>query len=180
MTQITIEISDKLMSCLEQQSSPIQDIVIKALENYIETKPQELTKTRTWQLCGSLEVSEPDPKYIIGKDNQSQVITNYAENVDQYLYYIQNHELTTLHSRLHSPGDSSARTTHRTRTPARTSYCSLLPRVAILRQSQRISSDGQIRIWTATRPTGRSAALWFRGTRRRSRLCPPSVTHPQF
>lgn len=86
MTRITIEIPDELMSCLEQQSSPIQDIVIKALENYIETEPQELTKTRTWQLCGSLEVSEPDPKYIIGQDNQGQVITNYAENIDQVLY----------------------------------------------------------------------------------------------
>ena len=86
MTQITIEIPDKLMSCLEQQSSPIQDIVIKALENYIETESKDITKTRTWELCGSLEVSEPDPKYIIGKDTQGQVITNYAENVDRVLY----------------------------------------------------------------------------------------------
>ena len=39
MTQITIEIPDELMSRLEQQSYPIQKIVIKALENYIETEP---------------------------------------------------------------------------------------------------------------------------------------------
>ena len=86
MAQITIKIPDKLMSRLAKQSSSIQDIVIKALENYIETESQEITKTRTWELCGSLEVSEPDPKYIIGKDTQGQVITNYAENVDQVIY----------------------------------------------------------------------------------------------
>jgi hypothetical protein len=52
----------------------------------IETEYQEITKTPTWELCGSLEVSEPDPKYIIGQDNQGQAITNYAENVDRVLY----------------------------------------------------------------------------------------------
>jgi hypothetical protein len=75
MTQTTIEIPDKLMSWLEQQSFSVQEIVIKALENYIETESQDITKTRTWELCGSLEVSEPDPKYIIGKTPQGQVIT---------------------------------------------------------------------------------------------------------
>lgn len=86
MTQITIEIPDQLMSRLKRQSSPVQEIIIKALESYIETESQELTKTRTWKLCGSLEVSQPDSKYIMGKNNQGQVITNYAENVDQVLY----------------------------------------------------------------------------------------------
>jgi hypothetical protein len=86
MAQITIKIPDQLMSRLAQQSSSIQDIVIKALENYIEAESQEITKTLTWELCGSLEVSEPDSKYIIGKDSQGQVITNYAENVDQVIY----------------------------------------------------------------------------------------------
>lgn len=86
MTQITIEIPDKLMIYLEQKSYPIQEIVIKALEIYIETKSPEITKTRTWELCGSLKVSNPDSKYIIGKNNQGQVITNYAENDEQVLY----------------------------------------------------------------------------------------------
>lgn len=86
MSQIVIEIPDELISRLKQQSSPIQEIVIKALETYIKTELQEITKTRTWELCGSLEVSEPESKYIIGKDNQNQVITNYAENVDKVLY----------------------------------------------------------------------------------------------
>ena len=86
MTRITIEIPDELMFRLKQESSPVQEIVIKAIENYIETELQEITKTRTWKLCGSLEVSEPDPKYIISKDNHDQVITNYAENVAQVLY----------------------------------------------------------------------------------------------
>ena len=86
MTQIAIEIPDELMSRLKKQSSPVQEIIIKALENYMEVESQGITKTRTWELCGSLEVSEPDSKYIIGKDNQDRVITNYAEKVDEVLY----------------------------------------------------------------------------------------------
>ena len=86
MTQITIEITDELMCHLEKQNSPVQEIIIKALENYMKTESLEITKTLTWELCGSLEVSEPESKYIIGKDNQGQVITNYAANVDQVLY----------------------------------------------------------------------------------------------
>jgi hypothetical protein len=74
------------MSCLEQQTSPVQGIVIKTLERYVETESPEITKTRTWELCGSLEVIEPDPKYIIGQDNQGQVTTNYAERIDGLLY----------------------------------------------------------------------------------------------
>jgi hypothetical protein len=86
MTQITIEIPDELMSLLEQKNSPLQEIVIKALENYVESESSEITKTRTWELCGSLSVSEPDPKYIIGEDDRGHIITNYAENIDEVLY----------------------------------------------------------------------------------------------
>ena len=86
MTKITIEIPDKLLSRLEQKTSPVQDLIIKALENYLETESLEITKTRTWELCGSLEIPNPDPKYIISQDNQGQSITNYAENIDEVLY----------------------------------------------------------------------------------------------
>jgi hypothetical protein len=86
MAKITLEISDELMSRLEQRSSSLQEIVTKALETYLETESLEITQTLTWQLCGSLEISELDPQYILGKDNQGRVITNYAENIDQVLY----------------------------------------------------------------------------------------------
>ena len=86
MTQILLEIPDELISRLQEQKSSVQEIVIKALENYIQTKLPDITKTRTWELCGSLEIAQPEPKYIIGQDNHGQVVTNYAENIDETLY----------------------------------------------------------------------------------------------
>ena len=86
MTKLTIEIPDELMSRLENQGYAVQDIVVKALERYVEAKPSNITQTRTWKMCGTLEVSEPDPKYIVGRDKQGQVITNYAEKVDDVVY----------------------------------------------------------------------------------------------
>lgn len=45
----------------------------------------DLTKTSTWQLCGMLEIGEPDPEYLIGRDDEGRPITNYAEHVDSEL-----------------------------------------------------------------------------------------------
>lgn len=86
MTQILIEIPDELISRLQEQKSSVQEIVIKALENYLQTELLDITKTRTWELCGSLEIDQPEPKYMIGQDNQGQPITNYAENINEILY----------------------------------------------------------------------------------------------
>ena len=86
MTQILIEILDQLISQLQGQNCSVQEIVIKALENYVKTELTDITKTRTWALCGSLEIDQPEPKYIIGQDNQGQPITNYAENIDESFY----------------------------------------------------------------------------------------------
>jgi hypothetical protein len=86
MTQIMIDIPDELISCLRQQNSSVQEVVIKALENYVQTELSDITKTRTWELCGSLEIAEPDSNYIIKDDNQGKIVTNYAENVDEILY----------------------------------------------------------------------------------------------
>lgn len=44
------------------------------------------TETRTWELCGTLEVAEPKPEYVVGRDEQGRPITNYAEHVDDVLY----------------------------------------------------------------------------------------------
>jgi len=38
MTQILLEIPDELISRLQEQKSSVQEIVIKALENYLQTK----------------------------------------------------------------------------------------------------------------------------------------------
>jgi len=46
----------------------------------------DIRHTRTWQLCGALAVSEPDPEYVVGRDAQGQEMTNYAEHVDDVLY----------------------------------------------------------------------------------------------
>ena len=86
MTQILLEIPDELISRLQEQKSSVQEIVIKALENYLQTKLPDITKTRTWELCGGLEINQPEPKYIIGQDNRGQVVTNYAENIDEIIY----------------------------------------------------------------------------------------------
>jgi hypothetical protein len=86
MTQILIEIPDELISRLQEQKSSVQEIVIKALENYVQAELPDITKTRTWELCGSLEIVQPEPKSLIGQDNRGQVVTNYAENIDEIIY----------------------------------------------------------------------------------------------
>ncbi len=88
MTRLSIEIPDELMSQLENSGYPVQEIVLKALERYIQAEDTaiDITKTKTWELCGAFEVAEPASKYVTGEDEQNQVITNYAENVDDVLY----------------------------------------------------------------------------------------------
>ena len=88
MSPLTIEIPDELMSRLAGTGRPVQDIVLEALGRYVQAEDAAfaITKTRTWKLCGTLEVSEPEPEYICGRDEQGQVITDYAEHVDDVLY----------------------------------------------------------------------------------------------
>lgn len=87
MTTLTVEIPDSLMSRLELAGQPVQDIVLKALEQYVEAESSfSITRTQTWQLCGALEVSAPEVEYVVGQDEQGRAITNYAEHVDDVLY----------------------------------------------------------------------------------------------
>ncbi len=60
----------------------------QVLERYAESEAADfdITQTHTWQLCGTLEVAEPEPEYVVGYDEQGQVVTNYAEHVDDVLY----------------------------------------------------------------------------------------------
>lgn len=86
MTTLTIEIPDSLMSRLELAGQPVQDVVLKALQQYVESESSfAITQTQTWQLCGALEVSA-EAQFVVGQDKQGKAITNYAEHVDEVLY----------------------------------------------------------------------------------------------
>ena len=75
-----------MLSRLQTKQSSVQEIVIKALENYLKSQEKDIRKTRTWDLCGSFQIAEPEPKYIIGEGDRAEPITNYAENVDDILF----------------------------------------------------------------------------------------------
>jgi hypothetical protein len=85
MNKVTLEIPDQLMNQLQNQSDSLQNILLKALEAYLAVEPSNLIKTKTWELCGSLEIPNPDPEFII-KDQQAELSTNYAEHIDDSLY----------------------------------------------------------------------------------------------
>lgn len=64
-----------------RRSVTLDQVAQQALERYAEAEATafDITQTRTWQLCGTLEVAEPDPEYIVKHDEQGHVVTNYAE-----------------------------------------------------------------------------------------------------
>lgn len=56
-----------------------------------DTSPEPvapLDKPRTWELCGSLMVAEPEADYVVSSDESGRPITNYAEHVDDVLYQV--------------------------------------------------------------------------------------------
>ena len=61
MNKVTLEIPDQLMNQLQNQSDSLQNILLKALEAYLAKEQSNLIKTKTWELCGSLEIPNPDP-----------------------------------------------------------------------------------------------------------------------
>ena len=76
--------------------TPIRNGVLKQVgeDRAIETNEQvspasedeNFLDTLTWRLCGSLEVSHPEPEYIVGQDAIGRPITNYSEHVDDVIY----------------------------------------------------------------------------------------------
>ena len=70
---------------MSQQTAVAQSEAREARTVY-ESATFDITQTQTWHLCGTLEVSKPDPEYVVGRNEQGQVITNYAEHVDNILY----------------------------------------------------------------------------------------------
>ena len=91
-TRVQLDLSPALYRWLvneaARRSAPLDQVVRQMVEHFAQTeKPDfDITQTRTWQLCGALEVSEPELEYIIGRDAQGHEITNYAEHVDDLLY----------------------------------------------------------------------------------------------
>lgn len=85
MNKITLEIPDQIMNQIQDKSHSIQSILLKALEDYLAKESLDITKTKTWELCGSLEIPNPEPEFIVSNQN-SEISTNYAENIDQILY----------------------------------------------------------------------------------------------
>lgn len=88
MATVTVEIPDSLMSKLQRKGHVVQDIVLEALEQYIEAEDMafSLPQTRTWQLCGGLEVIELEAEYVVGQDEQGKAVTDYAEHVNDLVY----------------------------------------------------------------------------------------------
>ncbi len=85
--QLKITISDELYGQLSEEakrrSQNISSVVESILETY--TEQFDMTLTQTWQLCGMLTITEPDPEYVVATD-EAEPMTNYAEHVDDILY----------------------------------------------------------------------------------------------
>ena len=62
----------------------VSSVVQAVLEEYVEEF--DLTRTRTWELSGTLAVAEPEPEYLVGVDETGSPVTNTAEHVDDVLY----------------------------------------------------------------------------------------------
>jgi hypothetical protein len=87
MTSITIEIPESLMFRIQASGQPTQAVVLQAIEQYLEDQSRSMPQhtSKTWELCGTLEISQPEAQYIVGQNEQKQAITNYAEHVDEVL-----------------------------------------------------------------------------------------------
>lgn len=85
MSQVTLEIPENLMNQLRNKTDSVQNILLKALEEYLIKEESNITTTQTWKLCGSLEINEPESPFLIINKN-GELSTNYAENIDDILY----------------------------------------------------------------------------------------------
>jgi hypothetical protein len=46
----------------------------------------DITKTKTWEAIGKYQIPNPDPEYIVSPSDSPELITNYAEHVDDTLH----------------------------------------------------------------------------------------------
>ena len=80
--QITVDIPDEFLPKIRQTGFSLQEIVAKAVQQYLNGEPN-LLQTQTWQLCGKLQISQPQQTNTIDISN---IETNYAEQIDDVLY----------------------------------------------------------------------------------------------
>ena len=78
MNTITLEIPDEMLQKLQGQDQSLQDMLLEAINEYLERKI--LINSKTWELCGSFSVQSNLAQL------SSQQSTNYAENHNQDLY----------------------------------------------------------------------------------------------
>ncbi len=89
--QLEITISEMLYQWLsreaERRAENVSSVIQAALEQHVEqhAQPFDLTKTRTWELCGAFTVAEPEAEYIVDPNETESPVTNYAEHVDDVL-----------------------------------------------------------------------------------------------
>jgi hypothetical protein len=80
MAHLTLEIPDELLAQLQASGQPLQETVLRAVEQYLRNQPKPITQTR--QLMGTIKIPDPDPAFIVGYDQQGNPITNYAERIN--------------------------------------------------------------------------------------------------
>ena len=87
MTTVTITIPDELVARLTLAGRTLEEAVVAAIEQYFAPQPPyNLFQSQTWQLCGSLEITDPLPPQVTEQQHPTQPTTNYAAHVDDVLY----------------------------------------------------------------------------------------------
>ena len=86
MMKLNVEIPEELMSRLQRVKLPMQEVVVRALEDYLKDTDFDLLQSTTWQLCGAFEAIAPTNSDIVEQSETGKVLNNYAENVDSVIY----------------------------------------------------------------------------------------------
>ena len=90
--EITLRLSEDVYRELTQRArrshQNIDDVIAEILAQYAQNAdaPFDIRQTRTWDLCGALEIAGPDPAYLAEANDEDKPVTNYAEHVDDVLY----------------------------------------------------------------------------------------------
>jgi hypothetical protein len=73
----------QLLQVAQGQAQDISSIVLVALEYYLQSS--DFRKTQSWKLAGAYTIAEQEAKYVVSSDDADQLMTNYAEHVDDEL-----------------------------------------------------------------------------------------------
>ena len=80
--QVTIEVSDEVALQANRTGFSVQEFIMQAIQKYIHQEVS-LVHTQTWQLCGGLQVKN---NLDVPIHSDLDVVTNYAESIDDVLY----------------------------------------------------------------------------------------------